>query len=147
MPLRYKVGDKVRVGEWYGGDRSTKGLNFAYDMEDYVGKIVTVSRISSEIDCEYKIEEDGGNFYWSEEFFEPADQTFAEDNVLLLRNGQMRVVYEGALYLPNGTCIEIDNYTGRKHNFDENFDIVEAHRKSTSNYKFDMSGELIQEEM
>jgi hypothetical protein len=55
-------------------------------------------------------------------------------------------VHDNALYLPNGKFVEIENYTGRKHNFDENFDIIEVHRKPSSNYLFDLSGELIQEE-
>lgn len=144
MPLRYKVGDKVRVGsEWCDGDESSQGCAFIDDMEIYSNRIVTIDKIR---DGFYRIVEDDGMWCWDEEFFEPVNGVFVEDNVVLLRNGQMRIVHRDALYLPNGTCIEIENYTGRKHNFDENFDIVEVHRKATGNYKFDLSGELVQEE-
>ena len=148
MPLKYKIGDKVRVGDhWFDGDESDgTGVSFVHEMENYRGKIVTIKDIYSENRKIYDIEEDDQQFIWAEEFFEPANQVFITDNVVLLRNGQVRLVYQDALYLPNGTCIETENYTGRKHNFDENFDIVEVRRRSTSNYKFDMSGELIQEE-
>ena len=144
MPLRYKEGDKVIVRRECRNGDNVNGVHFVYEMENYRGKVVTISSVCG--DNRYRIKEDSYNFTWVGEFFEPANATFVDDNVVLLRNGQIRLVYANALYLPNGTCIEAENYTERKHNFDENFDIVEVHRKATGNYKFDLSGELIQEE-
>lgn len=147
MPLRYKVGDKVRVkAELYEGyeDESTRVI-FAREMERYCSKIITIKR-AAEKGRRYRIEEDDGYWIWTDDFFEDANETFIENNVVLLRNGQIRLIHNDALYLPNGTFIEIENYVDRKHNFDENFDIIEVHRRPSGNYLFDLSGELIQEE-
>lgn len=145
MPLRYKVGDIVRVKSDIKEGFISERCNFASGMEKYRGDYVTIKRITNNR-TRYHIEEDGECWYWVDDFFEDAHQTFAENNVILLRNGQIRLVHNNALYLPNGKFIEIENYTDRKHNFDASFDIIEVHRKPSSNYLFDLSGELIQEE-
>lgn len=145
MPLRYKVGDKVLVRSDISAEDIYENCHFVDDMEQYRGQIMTIGRIS-ESKRRYFLVEDEGVWCWVDEFFEDVNQTFFENNVVLLRNGQIRLVHNDALYLPNGKFIEIENYTDRKHNFDENFDIIEVHRKPSSNYLFDLSGELIQEE-
>lgn len=145
MPLRYKVGDIVRVRSDIEEGLIGDGCTFVGGMESYRGDYVTIKRITHN-ETRYRIEEDDGFWYWVDDFFEDAHQTFEENNVVLLRNGQIRLVHDNALYLPNGRFIEIENYTDRKHNFDESFDIIEVHRKPSSNYLFDLSGELIQEE-
>lgn len=143
MPLRYKVGDNVMVVSDISCGDYRNAIYFASGMEDYRGNIVTIAEHDGE---SYRIKEDGGYWTWAEGFFEDANETFIENNVVLLKNGQIRLVHDNALYLPNGKFIEAENYTDRKHNFDENFDIIEVHRKPSSNYLFDLSGELIQEE-
>ena len=149
MPL-YNVGDKVRIKcGLKDGCRSSDGVNFVSNMEWYCGKIVVI-KYRQEYDFDdrvrYQIEGDSRGWRWSGEWFESINDTFLEGNVLLLKNGQVRLVHDNGIYLPNGTFIETENYTGRKHNFDENFDIVEVHRRATGNYLFDLSGEIIQEE-
>lgn len=148
MPFKYEVGDKVIIREYLTDGYRSDYVTFVDAMEKYRKKIATISRnyLSDDGLERYRIEEDGGDWVWARDFFDPANEIFIEDNVVLLRNGQIRLVHGNALYLPNGTCIETENYTDRKHNFDENFDIIEVHRRATSNYKFDLSGELIQEE-
>ena len=144
MPL-YKVGDKVRIKcGLKEGDRSSNGVNFVDIMEGYCGKIVTIQKVLS--NSRYEIEDNNYCWTWAEEWFESINATFLEGNVLLLKNGQVRLVHGDGIYLQNGTFIEIENYTDRKHNFDENFDIVEVRRRATGNYLFDLSGEIIQEE-
>lgn len=145
MPF-YRAGDKVRIKrELKGGDESSDGVYFASGMEKYCGEIVTIRECTSIKYNRYSIER-GAGFTWAEEWFESINATFIEGNVLLLKNGQVRLVHGDGIYLPNGTFIETENYTDRKHNFDDNFDIVEVHRRATGNYLFDLSGEIIQEE-
>lgn len=144
MPL-YKVGDKVRIKcGLKNGDISSNGVNFVDIMENYCGKIATIRRVCT--NSKYEIEDEDYCWTWAEEWFEALNDTFLEGNVLLLKNGQVRLVHGNSIYLPNGTFIETENYTDRKHNFDDNFDIVEVHRRATGNYLFDLSGEIIQEE-
>ena len=145
MPLRYKIGDKVRVRSDIEAEFTSDDCNFVEQMEKYRGQTMTIGSITDN-QRRYLLIEDDDEWYWVDEFFEDANKTFAENNVVLLRNGQIRLIHDNALYLPNGKFIEIENYTDRKHNFDENFDIIEVHRKPESNYLFDLSGELIQEE-
>lgn len=148
MPLRYKVGDKVRIKcGLRDGCRASDGVNFVSDMEKYCGRIDTIKKvIDYDFDDRVRYVLEGNSWKWSGEWFENINHVFFEGNVLLLRNGQIRLIHDNGLYLPNGTFIETENYTDRKHNFDDNFDIVEVHRRATGNYLFDLSGEIIQEE-
>lgn len=143
--MRYKVGDKVRVRTDIRSGFASDRCTFVDDMEMYRGMTVTIDYIIDE-SKRYHIKEDENCWYWVDDFFEEITKVFYEGRVVLLRNGQIRLVHSNALYLPNGTFIEVENYNGRKHHFDDNFDIVEVHRQTTGNYKFDLSGELIQED-
>ena len=145
MPLRYKIGDKLRVKSDISVGFVSDECEFVGDMEEYRGCMMTVESISSN-GRRYIMSEDSGDWYWVDDFFEDTNKTFAESNVVVLKNGQVRLIHNNSLYLPNGTYIEAENYNDRKHNFDDNFDIIEVHRKSTGNYLFDLSGELVQEE-
>lgn len=65
--MKYKVGDKVRVRK----DISVKGnWGFVEEMKQFIGKVVTISRLVSPYDDEYMILEDGGEYVWTEELFE-----------------------------------------------------------------------------
>ena len=67
--MKYKVGDRVRVREdlkvgCYYGDES-----FRPDMKKYLGKTVTISRVSSR-EGSYWLKEDDGNWCWTDKMFE-----------------------------------------------------------------------------
>ena len=142
----FKVGDKVRIKSNVQGGYQSNNCEFVYDMEKYKNSILTISEITAR-KTRYCIEEDDGRWFWDDGFLEPAKKNiFAESNAILLANGEVRLVHEDRLYLPNGTSIGIENYNERKHNFDSNFDVVEVHEKATGNYLFELSGKLIEEE-
>ena len=142
----FKPGDKVRIKKDIKGGSIINGCNFNSIMEKYKDKVLTIDSIV-ESGRRYFITEDNRDWYWDDGFFDQAKTTiFDENNVLLLANGEIRLVHEDRLYLPNGTSIGVENYNKRKHNYDSNFDIVEVHKKATGNYLFELSGELIEEE-
>lgn len=66
VKTKHKVGDKVRVrkdlvhGKLYGGQ--------TFYMDDWKGKIVTISSLNS--NGYYEIAEDDDRFWWSDEMFE-----------------------------------------------------------------------------
>jgi hypothetical protein len=65
--MKYKVGDKVRVRK----DISVKGnWGFVEEMKQFIGKVVTISRLVDTDDDEYLILEDGGEYVWTNEIFE-----------------------------------------------------------------------------
>ena len=69
--MKYKVGDIVtvrsdlEVHERYGCEF------FAPRMVKFKGKKVTIDRIAY---CNYEIEEDGREFYWTDEMFEKVEE-------------------------------------------------------------------------
>lgn len=65
--MKYKVGDKVRVRKDLVIDSSYGREDFVSEMKQFVGKIVTISKV---IDEEYMILEDDGDYAWTEEMFE-----------------------------------------------------------------------------
>ena len=65
--MKYKVGDKVRVRKDLVIDSSYGREDFVSEMKQFVGKIVTISKM---IDEEYMILEDDGDYAWTEEMFE-----------------------------------------------------------------------------
>ena len=141
----FKVGDKVRIkSEIKEGSRFDR-CTFVDSMMKY--KDYKELIIHDSDGYYYHLVEDGRRWSWTDEFFEPAKKDiFAEQNAILLANGEIRLVHEDRLYLPNGTSIGCEVYEGRKHSFDNNFDIVEVHEKATGNYLFELSGELIKED-
>lgn len=142
----FKPEDKVRIKKDVGNGFNASGCNFISSMEEYKDKVLTIYR-TIKSGNRYEIVEDHGRWVWDDEFFEPAKKNiFDESNVVLLANGEIRLVHEDRLYLPNYTSIGCEVYEGRKHSFDSNFDIVEVHEKATGNYLFELSGELIKEE-
>jgi hypothetical protein len=137
----FKEGDKVVVKE---RPHKSERYSFVCDMSEWIGKTLTIHHIGNDY---YRVEEDNNRWYWEDAFFEPAKKNiFAEQNAILLANGEIRLVHEERLYLPDGTSIGCEVYEGRKHGFDSNFDIVEVHEKATGNYLFELSGELIKED-
>ena len=66
--MKYKIGDKVRIKEdlvanqWFGDDV------FTPEMASYKGQVVTITKIREN---KYVIEEDHGDWHWTEEMFLP----------------------------------------------------------------------------
>ena len=140
----YKPGDKVMISPSVKANDRYDGTLFAPDMASYKNRILTIDKVKLSY---YLINEDNHRWCWIDEFLEPVNKgIFDECNALLLANGEIRLVHEDRLYLPNSTSIGVENYNGRKHSFDNNFDIVEVHEKATGNYLFELSGKLIEEE-
>ena len=140
----YNPGDKVIISSSVKANDRYDGTLFTPEMESYKNKILTINQVRPGY---YLIDEDNKRWCWVDGFFVPAKKgVFDECNALLLANGEIRLVHEDRLYLPNGTSIGVENYNGRKHSFDNNFDIVEVHEKATGNYLFELSGKLIEEE-
>jgi hypothetical protein len=66
VPMKYKIGDRVRVrkdlvhGKVYGGQ--------SFYMDDWKGKVVTISSVNSH--GYYEIADDKDEWWWSDEMFE-----------------------------------------------------------------------------
>ena len=107
----YKPGDKVIIAPYIEKDKHYDDMFFAPQMEKYKGKILTIDSIKYDY---YRIVEDKNKRWcWVDEFFEPAKKNiFAESNAILLANGEIRLVHEERLYLPDGTSIGCEVYEG-----------------------------------
>ena len=88
--MKYKIGDKVRVREdlaadqWYGDDI------FTHEMISFKGKIVTIKKIREN---KYVIEEDHGDWNWTDEMFLPIIKYKIGDKVIVRED-----LEEGKLY-------------------------------------------------
>lgn len=81
----HHVGDKVKIREDLEIDECYEGCDFVDDMEEFKGKIVTISKAYvDEYDGEdnYHIKEDDGKFYWTNDMFEVVndDDYYIEDD-------------------------------------------------------------------
>ena len=56
--MKYKVGDKVRIVS-----KRTDGMNYAGEMDCWLGKAMTIASISFTWDC-YSMKEDSGRWAW-----------------------------------------------------------------------------------
>lgn len=82
----YKVGDKVKIREDLEVDKKYNELFFIKDMEQYKGKIATITRISP-VQHSYNIDIDDGDWCWTDDMFEEVkevktDNGFTVENVL-----------------------------------------------------------------
>lgn len=68
--MKYKVGDKVRVREDLKVEEYYGGIFFEDEMASFCGQMVTICEI---IHGYYEIEEDCGDFVWTDEMFEPLE--------------------------------------------------------------------------
>lgn len=69
-----QVGDKFRVVTNPSAYREI-WPRFVFDMDEYCGKVVTISSIHHMTEVEYyKIKEDGGLFWWGQNFLIPLSQ-------------------------------------------------------------------------
>ena len=75
MALKYKAGDRVRIKDidWYNNNKNNKGVivcgseSFTHPMSYFCDKVVTIVTIQD--DC-YRILEDDGDWYWTDEMIE-----------------------------------------------------------------------------
>lgn len=82
--MKYKVGDKVVIksADWYYNNRDEigqvdcGGTCFIQSMITFCGQIVTISSVQPSLEF-YRIKEDGGTFYWTDEMIEGI---FSEEN-------------------------------------------------------------------
>lgn len=73
--MRFKVGDRVRIKslDWYNESKNNKGIivcgseSFTHPMSHFCDKVVTIVTIQD--DC-YRILEDDGDWYWTDEMIE-----------------------------------------------------------------------------
>lgn len=84
--MRYKIGDVVTVrsdlsdDECYYMDDGVTWNGVAFDMVGYAGEVVTISEYAG--NGQYRIAEDDGEWYWTDEMFED-NQACAEVSDLL----------------------------------------------------------------
>lgn len=76
----YEIGDKVYVKsiDWYNANKDIYGnVNvsksfFIPSMKKYCGKMLTITEV---LDSHYKVAEDGGEFYWTDDMFEKPESS------------------------------------------------------------------------
>lgn len=76
--MRYKAGDKVRVREDLSREKCYGGCYVDFVMEQFAGKIVTISLVNERVD-RYEIEEDIIKWDWTDEMFEPLEDENTTD--------------------------------------------------------------------
>ena len=89
--MKYKVGDKVRVRDDLSTDKSYDECCVAPSMTVFLGKTVTIHKVSEGIN-RYKIKEDSMKWNWADSMFEPlesenpTDETNASDEWVLCKD-------------------------------------------------------------
>lgn len=92
--MKYKVGDRVRIREDLQPNVEYEGYYFVPDMGDFKGEIATVIKVCGD---GYRINEDGGDWKWTDKMFEPVEFTKADLqpwDILTARNGNTFQVQE-----------------------------------------------------
>lgn len=85
--MKYKVGDRVRIREDLQPNVEYEGDYFIPDMGDFKGEIATVIKVYGD---GYRINEDGGDWKWTDKMFEPVEFTKADlkpGDILTCRDG------------------------------------------------------------
>lgn len=108
--MKYKVGDKVRIKslDWYYENRDKidqidcGNVCFVRNMATLCGKIVTISSILPTLEA-YRIEEDDGEFNWTDEMIE----RLVEEEIGLVDTLSSRWVNE--FNLPEGYIFKDEN--------------------------------------
>lgn len=71
---KYSIGDKVVVRRGLAGKRLESAMGgscyFTHAMSQYAGTTVTIKRVVTASNHRYQIVEDGGSWFWTDEFFE-----------------------------------------------------------------------------
>jgi hypothetical protein len=66
----YKEGDKVKIREDLEVDKRYNELFFIKDMEEYKGKIATITRVCP-VEHSYEIDIDDSDWYWTDDMLKP----------------------------------------------------------------------------
>ena len=109
MALKYKAGDQVRIKslDWYNKNIKNNGIiicgseSFTHPMSHFCDKVVTIVTIQ---DDRYRILEDDGDWYWTDEMFD----TFAEEEVERL-TGNLSNSLVNEFELPDGYIFKDEN--------------------------------------
>lgn len=91
--MKYKVGDTVKIrkdlivnGHYYNDEHTGVDYDsFAQGMKKYKGKIATITKCFS---YDYKIDLDGGNYYWTDEMFEDVEEFKVGDRVKCIKGAE-----------------------------------------------------------
>lgn len=91
--MKYKVGQHVKIKslDWYNKNKDIHGNIECGDAlmniqkSQFCGKIVTISSISDVTDT-YKIEEDNGQYIWTDDMFEQVEEHVYEITEDFLKN-------------------------------------------------------------
>lgn len=89
--MKYKVGQRVKIKSlyWYNENKDIHGNIECGDAlinikkSQFCGKIVTISSISNVTDT-YKIEEDNGQYIWTDDMIEQGEEHVYETRVDML---------------------------------------------------------------
>ena len=72
--MRYKVGDKVTIGDIYDGVNYSNmdgdpdnGIGISFEMRNYIGRSATIVRVDYDA---YRLDIDGGRWCWTDGMFE-----------------------------------------------------------------------------
>lgn len=111
--MKYKVGDRVRIREDLQPNVEYEGYYFVPDMGDFKGEIATVIKVYGD---GYRINEDGGDWKWTDKMFEPVEFTKKDlkpGDILTYRNGTRAHVEENGCIFSFGENCEYlsDNLT------------------------------------
>lgn len=111
--MKYKVGDRVRIREDLQPNVEYEGYYFVPDMGDFKGEIATVIKVCGD---GYRINEDGGDWKWTDKMFEPVEFTKKDlkpGDILTYRNGTRAHVEENGCIFNFGENCEYlsDNLT------------------------------------
>lgn len=111
--MKYKVGDRVRIREDLQPNVEYEGDYFVPDMGDFKGEIATVIKVYGD---GYRINEDGGDWKWTDKMFEPVEFTKKDlkpGDILTYRNGTRAHVEENGCIFNFGENCEYlsDNLT------------------------------------
>ena len=129
MALKYKAGDRVRIKDidWYNNNKNNKGVivcgseSFTHPMSHFCDKVVTIVTIQD--DC-YRILEDDGDWYWSDEMIEglveeetePKDMGEVSDGYHTFNElYEYRMLYNAALFNEFAKQGLYDVHKSRKH--------------------------------
>lgn len=105
--MKYKVGDKVRVRKDLVADKRYGNHFFVSDMKPYIGKTMTIDSITI---YGYRLKEDKGGWYWTDEMLEDA-----EDITILVKGN--KVIAKRGNKVGIAKCSpedEFDIFTGAK---------------------------------
>ena len=91
--MRYQVGDVVKIREDLHDEgergRFSGTVGYDCDMARYAGMKVTITRILSD---SYKIEEDNGQFFWSEDMIDDIEKEEEEESTMEVEHNAINLI-------------------------------------------------------